>query len=693
MKLREVYMNKPVYLGQVILDISKMLMYEFWYDYLKPKHHDKIKLCYMDTDSFIIYVETDDFYKDTSNDIKKWFDTSNFSKDINRPLEKGKNKKVIGKFKDELGGLIMSHFCALKSKAYAFLIDSFTDADYEKRGITNKKAKGTKKCVIKNNITFNDYYNVLFKGNNVIKSQFNSRSRCHDVYTEKINKIALSSNDDKRVQCSDKITTYPYGYYDTSVITEDTNDNSEITEDPTANVKYIDDIVADDENIDDFEPNDVIISTNCQKEESIEYIEVIDESNSPYIEYYDDNVVYSEIIDTTSAHTEIIDDIKSVYGKNIDDDNDISVNTENNSATDDFELLIDNVYAAITRFKAGTEKTQAIIDSSKLAREKATVVINRSKIAREKAQASMSDSKLTIKKEQPVISCSKLAGKKMQATIDSFKIVIEKARATINSFKLAEGARALMKRFKLIEEEQDIKKGFKSHLEKARAIIKRFKLCTLINNTNLDRKESSDVKKTSYSRESKLADYIKNIYASIKKESYAIKNSIDTNKKHICDIKKVPDAINLTRKFILDIKSKISNNNKKSYAISNIRKHIELITKKINASANKWLKANKRLNAFNNWEHANRRKIKKNIGIIKKARKSLFNAKKAYNHTNDLCKIINKTHINNKICVNGKKLQSAIVKSNKICANSKKPQADIVKINKISVNHEIITML
>ena len=124
----------------------------------------------MDTDSFIIYVETDDFYKDTSNDINKWFDTSNFSKDINRPLEKGKNKKVIGKFKDELGGLIMSHFCALRSKAYAFLIDSFTDADYEKRRSTNKKAKGTKKCVIKNNIAFNDYYNVLFNGNNVIKS-------------------------------------------------------------------------------------------------------------------------------------------------------------------------------------------------------------------------------------------------------------------------------------------------------------------------------------------------------------------------------------------------------------------------------------------------------------------------------------------------------------------------------------------
>ena len=98
LKKRDVYMNKPLYLGQAILDHSKILMYEFWYDYLQPKYNDKIELCYMDTDSFIMYVETDDFYSDISNDVNKWFDTSNYSKDINRPLEKGKNRKVIGKF-------------------------------------------------------------------------------------------------------------------------------------------------------------------------------------------------------------------------------------------------------------------------------------------------------------------------------------------------------------------------------------------------------------------------------------------------------------------------------------------------------------------------------------------------------------------------------------------------------------------
>ena len=79
-------------------------MYIFYYDYLVKKYQDNITLCYRDTDSFILDIKTDDFYKDISNDVKKWFDSSNYSNNINRPLEKGINKKVIGKFKDELGG-------------------------------------------------------------------------------------------------------------------------------------------------------------------------------------------------------------------------------------------------------------------------------------------------------------------------------------------------------------------------------------------------------------------------------------------------------------------------------------------------------------------------------------------------------------------------------------------------------------
>ena len=107
MKKTEVRMNKPVYLGQAILDISKTLMYKFWYDYIKPKYGDKARLCYMDTDSFIMLVQTHDFYIDISNDVERWFDTSNFDENDNRPLEIGKSKKVIGKFKDEIGRKII----------------------------------------------------------------------------------------------------------------------------------------------------------------------------------------------------------------------------------------------------------------------------------------------------------------------------------------------------------------------------------------------------------------------------------------------------------------------------------------------------------------------------------------------------------------------------------------------------------
>ena len=93
-------MNKPIYLGLSILEISKILMYEFWFDYMKPKYNDNIKLCYMDADSFVMYSKTGDFYKDIANDVEKRFDTSNY--EVNRPLPTGKNKKVIGIMKDKL---------------------------------------------------------------------------------------------------------------------------------------------------------------------------------------------------------------------------------------------------------------------------------------------------------------------------------------------------------------------------------------------------------------------------------------------------------------------------------------------------------------------------------------------------------------------------------------------------------------
>ena len=219
----EVKMNKSIYLGQAMLDISKTFMYEFWYDYIKPKYGDKARLCYVDTDSFVMHIKTENFYKDIADDAEIWFDTSNYDEKVERPLPTGKNKKVIGMFKDEIGRKIMTGFCALRAKAYSFLIDEYTDDDYEKNNIVNKKLKEQKICVIKRErqrqrqrqtdrqILFNNYVDSLFKNEVLLRSQHRFRSDHHKVYTEEVNKIALSSNDDKRIQTFDKVTTYPYG--------------------------------------------------------------------------------------------------------------------------------------------------------------------------------------------------------------------------------------------------------------------------------------------------------------------------------------------------------------------------------------------------------------------------------------------------------------------------------------------------
>ena len=193
-------MNKPIYLGLSILEISKTLMYEFWYDYMNPKYNDNVKLCYMDRDSFIMNIKTNDFCEGIASDVENRFDTSNY--EVTRPLPMGKNKKVIGLMKDELGGKIITEFVTLRPKTSSFLTDDGKD----------KKAKGTKKCVIKKMIKFNDYKKCLLDDEVILKSQQRFISKKHDVYTENINKIALSNNDDKRIVSSNKISSYPYGY-------------------------------------------------------------------------------------------------------------------------------------------------------------------------------------------------------------------------------------------------------------------------------------------------------------------------------------------------------------------------------------------------------------------------------------------------------------------------------------------------
>ena len=167
----KVVMNKRVYLGQAILDLSKIVMYEFHYDYMVPKYGlEKLKLCYMDMDSLVDDIKTEDFYEDIANDVEARFDTSGYSKPDFRPLPIGVNKKVIGLMEDELGGKIMTEFMALRPKLYS----------YKKLGGSeDKKCKGIKKCVVKKTLTFEDYKTCLFNNSTEYRSQLMFRSSRH----------------------------------------------------------------------------------------------------------------------------------------------------------------------------------------------------------------------------------------------------------------------------------------------------------------------------------------------------------------------------------------------------------------------------------------------------------------------------------------------------------------------------------
>ena len=179
MKKTKVKMNKPIYLSLSILEITKILMYEFWYDYMKPKY-DNVKLCYMDMNSFIMDIKTNDFYKYIANDVEHRFDTSNY--EVNRPLPMGKNKKVIALMKDELGGKIITEFVTLRPKTYSYLNDDVKE---------DKKAKGTKKCVIKKMIKFNDYKKCLLNNEVILKSQqrFISKKHVRSTYLCKYSQL------------------------------------------------------------------------------------------------------------------------------------------------------------------------------------------------------------------------------------------------------------------------------------------------------------------------------------------------------------------------------------------------------------------------------------------------------------------------------------------------------------------------
>ena len=147
MEKTTVKLNKPIYLGMSILDISKTHMYKFHYDYMKPKYGEKAALLFTDTYSLCYEIETKDFYKDISGDIPKWFDTSNYDKNHPSGIPTGINKKVVGMMKDECGGKNIKLFVGLRSKLYAYKMEG---------GVEEKECKGVKKYVIKNEIIVAD---------------------------------------------------------------------------------------------------------------------------------------------------------------------------------------------------------------------------------------------------------------------------------------------------------------------------------------------------------------------------------------------------------------------------------------------------------------------------------------------------------------------------------------------------------
>ena len=202
----KINLDKPIYIGFAVLELSKLLMYEFHYEYMKPKYDKNIDLCYMDTDSFIYDIRTEDFYGDIKADLQEKFDTSDYKKDnpYNFPAV---NKKVIGMMKDELSGTIMSEFVGLRSKVYAYL----KEGDNETKA--KKKLKGIKTNIVKDKITLQNYKDVLFgKVESLSKTQYTLRANKHRMFLEKQNKKALDPNDTKRKVLKNKVNTVPWGF-------------------------------------------------------------------------------------------------------------------------------------------------------------------------------------------------------------------------------------------------------------------------------------------------------------------------------------------------------------------------------------------------------------------------------------------------------------------------------------------------
>ena len=194
-------LNRPAYVGMCILDLSKMLMYDFHHNYIKEKYNNGARLLFTDTDSLTYEIEAEDIYKDFWND-KDMFDNNDYPE--SSPYYCNANKKVIGKFKDEACGVPITEFVGLKSKMYSYIKN-------DEKG--RKTAKGIKKNVIKNNINHEDYKNTLINNEQMHHKMKTIRSQRHHLGSYEINKVSLSCFDDKRYIHDNGMSSYAYGHY------------------------------------------------------------------------------------------------------------------------------------------------------------------------------------------------------------------------------------------------------------------------------------------------------------------------------------------------------------------------------------------------------------------------------------------------------------------------------------------------
>ena len=206
MGLNKVKTNKPSYVGVAILDLSKILMYDFYYELVRPTWGDNAEVLFTDTDSLALFIQTEDIFQDIAPHVGEWFDTSKLKPGNLQGLPAGVNAGVVGKFKLEEPNDVITEFMGFRSKCYAYKT---------LHGSEKKKDKGNRKVVIRKNISFEDYKECVLSGSVKHVTQNTIRLRAHDVFTESLFKKALCPKDDKRVVLEDGIHTLPIGHHRT----------------------------------------------------------------------------------------------------------------------------------------------------------------------------------------------------------------------------------------------------------------------------------------------------------------------------------------------------------------------------------------------------------------------------------------------------------------------------------------------